>query len=220
LEAIDEDNPDYIEQNTNDEFSHAEFLNAFLESVHRKPVNLEPFRTLDGSTATGSSGKKRLTNLMHLNVDTSWYFKYRESGNPDFGDTFPQVVNIVDRPAIPLHDGYTDNQIQAIADTAAFHFPMIEQGGGSLYGVMGLKSTSLLTLKIVTSIGGVEVAHYELWNDVVGHVVPVNSGDGLVFTTPPEPEDVMPKPCKFISESLPLCSVIRPMSAALAGRRR
>src|SRR5262245_36265969 len=32
LEAIDEDNPDYIEQNTDDEFSHADFLNAFLTS--------------------------------------------------------------------------------------------------------------------------------------------------------------------------------------------
>jgi hypothetical protein len=38
-----------------------------------------------------------------------------------------------------------------------------------------------------------------------------------VFTAPPDPEDVMPKPCKFISESLPLCSVIRPTSVRLAG---
>src|SRR5258708_35716973 len=82
LEAIDEDNPDYIEQNTNDEFSHADFLNAFLKWVQRKPVNLDAFRTLDGSSATGSSGKKRLTNLMHRNVDTGWYFKKRNSGSP------------------------------------------------------------------------------------------------------------------------------------------
>jgi hypothetical protein len=28
---------------------------------------------------------------------------------------------------------------------------------------------------------------------------------------------VMPRPCKFISEELPLCSIIRPTSTALAG---
>jgi hypothetical protein len=217
LEAIDDDMPDYVEQNTDDEFSHADFLNAYLESVNRKPVNLDAFRTLPSSAATGAAQTGRLTNLMHLNVDTSWYLRYRSEGNPDFGDTFPQVVNIVDRPGIPLHDGYSPNQIQAIANTAAFHFGMIEQGGSSLYDVMSLKATGLTVLRIITSIGGTEVAHFEIWNDTAGGIPPVDSGDGLVFTAPPDPEDVMPKPCKFISESLPLCSVIRPTSVRLAG---
>src|SRR4029079_16619404 len=126
--------------------------------------------------------------------------------------------------AIPVKDpaSYTTNQMQAIANTAAFHFPMIEQGGSSLYDALSLKCNSLLALRIVTSIGGTEVAHFEIWHDTVGHIPPVNSGDGLVFpdleaSEETDPALVMPKPCKFISEDLPLCSIIRPTSISLAG---
>jgi hypothetical protein len=155
-------------------------------------------------------------------VDTSWYLKYRSSGNPDFGDTFEQVVQIFDRPAIPVEAVYTEDQIQAIANTAAFHFPMIEQGGASLYDALSLNCTSPLALRIVTSIGGTEVAHFEIWHDVVGHIPAVDSGDGLVFpdleaNEETDPALVMPVPCKFISEDLPLCSIIRPTSNRLAG---
>jgi hypothetical protein len=45
----------------------------------------------------------------------------------------------------------------------------------------------------------------------------VDSGDGLVFTTPPDTDKIMPAPCKFLSADLPLCSIIRPTSEALAG---
>jgi len=223
LEVIEDENPEYIEQNTNDEFSHQEFLNAFLVKMRKQPVDLEPFRRLPSSPAAPIQAP-RLTNLMHLNVDTSWYLKYRSSGNPDFGDTFGQVVEIVDRPAVPVQDQalYTEDQIQAIANTAAFHFPMIEQGGASLYDALSLKCDSLLALRIVTSIGGTEVAHFEIWHDVVGHIPAVDSGNGLVFpdleaNEATDPALVMPKPCKFISTDLPLCSVIRPTSTALAG---
>src|SRR4030095_562058 len=112
--------------------------------------------------------------------------------------------------------------IQAIANTAAFHFPMIEQGGASLYDALSLKCNGLLPLRIVTSIGGTEVAHFEIWHDAVGHTPAVDSGDGLVFpdreaNEETDPALVMPAPCKFISDDLPLCSVIRPTSPALAG---
>jgi hypothetical protein len=223
IEAIDDDMPTYVDQNTADEASHQSFLNAFLVKMNKQPVNLEPFRTLPSSpVAPVQTG--RLTNLMHLNVDTSWYRRYRSSGNPDFGDTFAQAVNIVNRPAIPVQNQalYTSNQIQAIANTAAFHFAMIEQGGSSLYDALSLKCSSLLALRIVTSIGGTEVAHFEIWNDKAGDAPPVDSGDGLVF--PDLNQDpatttslVMPRPCKFISEDLPLCSIIRPTSNSLAG---
>ena len=223
LEAIDDDMPTYITQNTNDEFSHQDFLNAFLVKVGAQPVNLEPFRTLPSSPVAPVQ-KPRLTNLMHLNVDTSWFLRYRSSGNPDFGDTFGQAVDISDRPAIPVKDQsrYTSNQIQAIVNTAAFHFAMIEQGGSSLYDALSLKCSSLLTLRIVTSIEGTEVAHFEIWNDKAGDAPPVDSGDGLVFPdlnqNPATTTSlVMPVPCKFISEDLPLCSVIRPTSIGLAG---
>jgi len=223
LEAIDDDMPPYIEQNTADEFSHQNFLNAFLAKVHKQPVNLEPFRTLPGSPVAPVQAP-RLTNLMNLNVDTSWFVRYRNSGNPDFGDTFGQAVNIVNRPAIPVQNQalYTPNQIQAIANTAAFHFAMIEQGGSSLYDALSLKCSTLLALRIVTSIGGTEVAHFEIWNDKAGDAPPVDSGDGLVFPdlnqNPATTTNlVMPQPCKFISEDLPLCSIIRPTSIGLAG---
>ena len=224
LETIDDDMPTYVTQNTNDEFSHQDFLNAFLVKSHKRPVNLELFHTLPSSPVAPLQ-TPRLTNLMHLNVDTSWYLRYRSSGNPDFGDTFEQVVNIVDRPTIPVQDQglYTANQIQAIVNTAAFHFAMIEQGGASLYDALSLKCSSLLALRIVTSIEGSEVAHFEIWNDKAGDAPAVDSGDGLVFpdlnlTHPERPTSmVMPAPCKFISEDLPLCSIIRPTSIPLAG---
>lgn len=222
LEAIDDDMPSYIAQNTNDEFSHENFLNAFLVKSHERPVDLERFRTLPGSPVAPTQ-IKRLTNLMNLNVDTSWYLRYRSEANPDFGATFPQVVSITNRPAIPVKDqsSYSADQIQAIANTAAFHFAMIEQGGSSLYGALSLSCATALALRIVSSIGGTEVAHFEIWHDLVGDAPPVDSGDGLVFPDLNATEEitplVMPKPCRFISSDLPLCSIIRPTSLALAG---
>jgi len=223
LEVLDDDMPEYITQNTNDEFSHESFLNAFLVKNHHQPADLEQFRTLPSSPVAPTQ-INRLTNLMHLNVDTSWYRRYRSEDNPDLGATFPQVVTITDRPAIPVkaQDSYSENQMQAIANTAAFHFAMIEQGGSSLYDALSLNCASALALRIVTSIGGSEVAHFEIWHDLLGDAPPVDSGDGLVFpdlnTDPATTTSlVMPRPCKFISPDLPLCSIIRPTSPALAG---
>jgi hypothetical protein len=93
LQVLDGDMSQYIHDNTEDEFTHETFINAYLASKGADSVDLEPFRTLPGSTATGSSGKPRLTNLMKLTVDTSWWTRYRSrTQNPDFGDTFPQAV--------------------------------------------------------------------------------------------------------------------------------
>ena len=217
LLQIDPDMTAYIQQNTNDEFSHQAFLNDFLISQNLEPVDLDAFRNLPSSQATGAEQIGRLTNLMQLNVDTSWYTRYRSSGNPDFGDTFPQVANIVNRPGIPLHDNYTANQIQAIANTAAFHFGTIEQGGTSLYPELSLKVTSLEALRIVTNIGPSEAWHLALWDDLAGEIPAVNSGDGLVFPQVPAPNTIFPTPCKFISPNLPRCAVVRPTSPALNG---
>ena len=94
LENLDGDMPQYISDNTDDERSHAAFLNAYLRSQGAKPVNLDRFRTLPSSKATGAKQIGRLTNLMSLNVDTSWYTRYRSTKNPDFGAGFPQAVHI------------------------------------------------------------------------------------------------------------------------------
>lgn len=222
LNSIDEDMTQYVHDNTDDEDSHQKFLNAFLASMGESPVDLDAFRTLPSSPATGAAQIGRLTNLTKLTVDTSWYTRYRGTGNPDFGDTFPQAVTIVGRPAIPLHDGYTQNQIQAIANTAAFHFATIEQGGSSLYASMVPKGTAFDVLRILAGIGGVEVDHFSLWHDTVGNVQPLDTGDGLVFpdlNANPDTQTnlILPEPCKFIREDLPLCSVIRPTLTEDAG---
>src|SRR5437588_9684873 len=77
LKNLDEDMDQYIHDNTDDEFTHQNFLNAYLASKGAETVNLEQFRTLPGSTATGSSGKLRITNLTQFTLDTSWWTRYR-----------------------------------------------------------------------------------------------------------------------------------------------
>src|SRR3954453_22863829 len=139
LNNLDADMSQYIHDNTEDEFSHFTFINAYLVSKGAAPANLEPFRTLPSSQATGARHIGRLTNLMQLTVDTSYWTRYRSrTKNPDFGDTFPQAIPGLSKgqfPAIPRSDADLSpkNHIQAIANTAGFHFGYIEQGGSSLY---------------------------------------------------------------------------------------
>src|SRR5207248_7616158 len=149
-----------IHDNTEDEISHFTFINAYLVSKGADPVNLDKFRTLKGSQATGAlKDKRRLTNLMKLTVDTSWWTRYRSrTNNPDFGDTFAQAVPGLSKgqfPAIPRHDGdlSPNAHIQAIANTAGFHFAFIEQGGTSLYPSLAQRVTNPEVLRILLSIG-------------------------------------------------------------------
>src|SRR6478609_7820797 len=88
LQNLDGDMPQYITDNTDDELSHAAFLKAFLQSRGVVPVDLEPFRKLPSSKAAGARQIKRITNLMNLNVDLSWYTRYRSGKNPDLGEAF------------------------------------------------------------------------------------------------------------------------------------
>ncbi len=246
LENLDGDMPQYISDNTDDEASHAAFLNAYLRAKGEDPVDLDEFRTLPSSKATGAKQIGRLTNLQKLNVDTSWYTRYRSGRNPDFGATFPQAVHIHGEPAIPLSDADTppgmsqpvppatakQRRMQAIANTAGFHFAMIEQGGSSLYTTMSLKATDLEVLRIVVSIGGTEVNHFAVWHDKAGNAVaqPLagvkDPETGVTFpdlNSPPFGRElfqtnlIMPEPTDFIRKSLPKCSVIRPSLDRNAG---
>ena len=232
LSNLDTDGPQYITSNTLDEVSHADFLNAYLESRGAEPVNLDAFRTLPGSTATGSSGIKRLTNLMHLNVDTSWFVRYRSATNPDLGATFPQAITLTNRTAIPITnaDFNNANHIQVIANTAAFHFGMIEQGGSSLYAAMSQKVTDPEVLQITLGIGGDEIAHFLEWVDFAGNgvqapVAPVTDPQtGLTFPNffDPlnpliQPSLIFPVPCEFIDSKLPKVAIIRPLTDKFAG---
>jgi hypothetical protein len=222
---LDSDGPQYISSNSNDELSHAEFLNAYLLSIGAEPVDLDVFRTLPSSQATGAQQIGRLTNIMNLTVDTSWYTRYRSNLNPDSGATFPQALDLVNVTGIPRTDAdfKPKDHVQAIANTAAFHFGTIEQGGSTLYSAFVQKATNVEVLKILVSIGGDEVAHFLEWVDFAGNgvqppVAPLTDPtNGLVFpnfdkTFNPALQTnlIFPVPCEFISSKLPNCAVIRP----------
>ena len=236
LQVLDGDMPQYIHDNTEDEFSHFTFINAYLVSKGANPVNLDKFRTLRGSKATGAQKNKlRLTNLMQLTVDTSWWTKYRSrTKNPDFGDTFPPAIPGLLKgrfPAIPRDDNDLNgfipgnpptipDHLQVIANTAGFHFGFIEQGGTSLYPSLAQRVTNPEVLRILLSIGPTETAHFQTWHDKAGNApAKTDPTNGLVFpdlNSPPfggedfQTNLIMPEPTIFLSRMFPPVSIIRP----------
>ncbi len=245
LTNIDGDMPTYVHLNNNDEQSHAAFLNAYLKSKGAEPVNLDAFRTLPSSRATGAKQIGRLTSLTALDVDTSWYTRYRSARNPDFGTKFPQAIKIQNQPAIPISDADTppnmdaplppttpaQSRMQVIACTAAFHFGYIEQGGSSLYATLINKASSAEVIRIMASIGGAESQHFATWQDDAGNaanapVAPVT--DPVTGLTIPnldaDPRGalvqanlIFPTPCEFISRDLPHCAIVRPTLDRVGG---
>src|SRR5436853_1761385 len=228
---LDGDEPQYISDNTDDELSHAAFLNAYLRSKGERQVNLKQFARLAPSQVSFVPQTGRLTNLKELTVDTSWWTRYRSTTNPDFGATFPNAVPSLDiglHTAIPRNDnelGDPNNpsdHVKAIAFTAGFHFGYIEQGGTSLYATLAQKVTSLEVLRILLSIGGSEIMHFQTWQDKAGNATPLTDVDPInnstvtfIDLTTGQPETlqanlIMPEPCEFIRRSLPACSIIRP----------
>ena len=227
ISALDADMAQYIHDNTEDELTHEVFINAYLASKGADTINLDQFRTLPSSQATGAQQIGRLTNLMQLTVDTSWWTRYRSfDKNPDFGDTFPQAVpslNVGQHPAIPRTDAdlKPHKHIQAIAYTAGFHFGTIEQGGTSLYPQLAQRVSNAEVLRIVLSIGPTEAMHFQTWSDKAGNVKPLTDpkDPSLVFpdlNAPPfggqqfQTNLIMPEPTIFLSRSLPACSIVRP----------
>lgn len=239
LTQLDSDMPQYIHDNTEDELTHEQFINAYLASKGADTVDLDSFRTLPSSKATGAQQIGRLTNLMQLTVDTTWWTRYRSrTQNPDFGDSFPQAIPTLAmgrHTAIPR----TDNDVkpdpskpnnisdltQAIANTAGFHFAFIEQGGTSLYPQLAQRVTNVEVLRILLSIGGTEIAHFQTWHDKAGNapqltnVVDPVTGVKVTFpdlnSSPFGGEDfqtnlIMPEPTVFLSKQFPACSIIRP----------
>ncbi|HET7046791.1 MAG TPA: ferritin-like domain-containing protein [Solirubrobacteraceae bacterium] len=243
LRRIDPNFSQYIHDTADDEISHQNFLNAYLVANGAEAVDMEPFRTLPGSTATGSSGKPRLTNLMQLTVDTSWWTRYRSSANnPDLNPTvFEQAVPDLHNgqfTAIPRTDADLrgGKHIQAIANTAAYHIPTVEQGGGSLRLAMAQKATSVEVLRLLISMGPIELMHFQTWSGTAGQAPPLTDPtNGLTFpdlNCGVDPNNgatgaavremfqtnlIMPEPCPFIDASLPACSVVRPTSATATG---
>lgn len=226
LSVLDADMAQYIHDNTEDEFTHFTFINAYLVSKGADPVNLDRFRTLPGSKATGAQHIGRLTNLMQLTVDTSYWTKYRSrTKNPDFGDTFPPAVPGLLKgqfPAIPRSDDdlHPKDHLQAIANTAGFHFAFIEQGGTSLYPSLAQRVSNPEVLRILLSIGPTETAHFQTWHDKAGNAPALTDPtNGLVFpdlNAPPfggenfQTNLIMPEPTIFLSRKFPPVSIIRP----------
>jgi hypothetical protein len=246
LEVLDGDMPQYIADNTDDEISHHRFLNNYLASKGAKTADLSEFAILPPSQVTGVPNQGRLTNLKQLTVDTSWWTRLRsETANPDFGGTFEQAVPDLAKgqhPAIPLNDGdlaldssgNITNHLQAIANTAGFHFAFIEQGGSSLYPALAQKVTNLEVLRILLSIGGSEIAHFQTWHDKAGNATNITDGD-LTFpnlnigvdpnngssgaSTADEFQTnlIMPEPTLFLNQKFGPVSIIRPTSTQQGG---
>ncbi len=240
LQILDGDMSQYIHDNTDDERSHQAFLNAFLESIGAEPVNLDQFANLPSSKATGAKDVGRLTNLMNLNVDTSFWTRYRSSTkNPDLNPNFAfgQAEVIVNRTAIPRTDDDLNgpahiapfnvpDHLKAIAFTAGFHFCAIEQGGSSLYPSLAQRVTNVDVLRILLSIGPTETSHFQTWHDKAGNVLTVTdvdpvTGSKVTFkqlsTNQPESLQanlIMPEPCPFLNSKFPACSIIRPTNTS------
>src|SRR5437763_14614210 len=227
LAVLDADMAQYIHDNTEDELTHEVFINAYLASKGADTVNLDQFRTLSSSKATGAQQIGRLTNLMQLTVDTSWWTRYRSgTKNPDFGDTFDQAVPSLNKgqhPAIPRDDDdlTPKDHIQAIANTAGFHSGTIEQGGTSLYPQLAQRVTHPEVLRIVLSIGPTEAMHFQTWQDKAGNAPALTDpkDSTLVFpdlNKPPlggeefQTNLIMPEPTIFLNRKLPTCSIVRP----------
>lgn len=231
LIPLDSDMSQYIHDNTEDELTHEFFINKYLESKGADAVNLDQFRTLPSSKATGANQFGRLTNLMQLTVDTSWWTRYRSrTKNPDFGDTFPQAIPTLavgQHAAIPRTDDDAKHSdfFQAIVNTAGFHFAFIEQGGTSLYPMLAQRVTSPEVLRILLSIGGTEITHFQTWHDKAGNAPPLTNvvdpvtGVKVTFpnlnSSPFGGEDfqtnlIMPEATVFLSRQFPAVSIIRP----------
>jgi hypothetical protein len=220
---LDSDMAQYIHDNTDDEISHAAFLNAYLQAHGAQTVNLDKFRTLPSSQATGAQQIGRLTNLMQLSVDTSFWTRYRsDSLNPDLGDTLPQAIPDLatgQHPAIPRTDAdlAPTDHLNAIAFTAGFHFAWIEQGGTSLYAGLAQRVTHSEVLRILLSIGGSEIMHFQTWQDKAGNALPLTDPTtGLTFPDLNADGEltqtnlIMPEPTPFLDRKFPIVSIIRP----------
>jgi hypothetical protein len=246
LLVLDGDMPQYIADNTDDEIGHHAFLNNYLQSKGGKAVDLSHFATLPPSQVSGVPQKGRLTNLKQLTVDTSWWTRYRSAKtNPDLGGTFENAVPDLAKgqhPAIPLNDGdlvldsngNISNHLQAIANTAGFHFAFIEQGGSSLYPALAQKVTSLEVLRVLLSIGGSEIMHFQTWHDKAGNATHITDGDltfpdlnrgidpnngntGTNVADKFQSNLIMPEPTVFLNPKFGPVSIIRPTSTQQGG---
>ncbi|HVH89986.1 MAG TPA: hypothetical protein VM783_01180, partial [Candidatus Acidoferrum sp.] len=128
--------------------------------------------------------------------------------------------------AIPRTDADTTdpNFLQAIANTAGFHFGFIEQGGTSLYPSLAQRVTHNEVLRILLSIGPTEAMHFQTWHDKAGNAPPLTAVDPVTgvsvtfpdLNSPPfggeefQTNLIMPEPTIFLNRMFPIVSIVRP----------
>lgn len=221
LQRINFDLPNYLKQTARDEASHAVFVNAYLQRIGQAPVNLDAFRTLPGSQATGSARTARLTNLSSLSPDTAFYNRFRKNVNPDFGPDAEPIATIVNQPGIPTDDSFSADRLDVAAHTAAFYFPFQSQGEVGLYGSFMPKITNPEVSEIFAGIRPIEVVHLDIASAALV------TSPGLIAGADAQFPDLLnrhnfarklaPGPTTFISGDLPAVSVARPSSTAVIG---
>jgi hypothetical protein len=124
--------------------------------------------------------------------------------------------------AIPRNEADEEpgNHLQAIANTAGFHFCTIEQGGTTLYPGLAQRVSDPEVLRVLLSIGPTEAMHFQTWHDKAGNAPALTDPtNGLEFPDLNEPplggEEfktnlIMPEPTIFLKKTLPAVSIVRP----------
>jgi hypothetical protein len=238
LQFLDADGSQHISSGAMDEIGHAALLNAHLESQGVDPVDLDEYRTLPGSSAAGVLNIGRLTNLMHLNFDTSWFAQYRRTNALELQDHAQLAAYLINVPAIPRTEAdlVEPAHTQAIANTAVFHLAFIEHACSCVYASVCRMVKRAEVLNLALGIGSQEAAHFLEWADfaskavhgmpfrldgaqvtLIDQVQPSLDFD-LVCNKPVlQPAFLLAVRCEFIRKDPPLYSVSRPIDDRLGG---
>ena len=213
----------YIHDNTDDEISHFTFINAYLASKGAEPVNLDQFRTLPSSQADRRPANRTAhqpdaADRQHQLLDAlpQRLAEPRLRRHPRRKPS--QTLAVGQHTAIPRTNADTtdSNFLQAIANTAGFHFAWIEQGGTSLYASLAQRVNHTEVLRILLSIGGSEIMHFQTWQDKAGNapspLTAVDPVTGVSVTFPDLNADgeilqtnlIMPEPTIFLDRKFPI----------------
>jgi Ferritin-like domain len=132
LQSVLDDNVvTYAADTTEDERSHDKFIAAYLKSIGVMPVDLKPFRTIPSPNIKGGNGRFRVNNLTGLSIDTSYYTRYHDRKNPDFGKQPGQLAEISKQSAIPTQPKESEKALLGMAGVAGLHFASIEQAAAA-----------------------------------------------------------------------------------------
>jgi hypothetical protein len=166
---------------------------------------------------------------MQLTVNTSFWTRYRsDSQNPDLGDTLPQAVPGL--AAAISRDSPQRRRPQPVrsspGDRQHGRLPLrLDRARGtSLYASLAHRVTHSEVLRILLSIGGSEIMHFQTWQDKAGNAPPLTDPiTGLTFPDLNADGEltqtnlIMPEPTIFLDRKFPIVSIIRPTETDGAG---